>query len=105
MHGFLLVFTLGSGPQRAGGDPWFGVDKVQHFFTSAFVQSMTYGSLRATGLPHGVALAGATATTAAVGIGKEIHDLHGGGTASARDLAWDAAGAAAATVLLARTAR
>jgi uncharacterized protein YfiM (DUF2279 family) len=78
---------------------------VQHFFTSAFVQSMSYGSLRAAGASHAVALAGATATTAAAGIGKEVHDLRVKGDFSVRDLAWDAAGAGAATVLLARVAR
>jgi uncharacterized protein YfiM (DUF2279 family) len=78
---------------------------VQHFFTSAFVQSMTYGSLRAVGTPHGLALAGATATTVVVGVGKEIQDLHTKGEFSTRDLAWDAAGAAAATVLLVKVKR
>ena len=105
MRGLLLVFTLGSAPRPAEGDSWLGADKVQHFFTSAFVQSLAYGSLRAAGVHHGAALAGATATTAAAGIGKELHDLRGRGDPSVKDLAWDAAGAGAATILLVRTAR
>jgi uncharacterized protein YfiM (DUF2279 family) len=105
MRGIMLVFTLGGPPQHRAADAWFGPDKLQHFFTSAFVQSMTYGSLRATGVPHGAALAGATATTAAVGVGKEVHDLRVKSEFSVRDLAWDAAGAGAATVLLVRVKR
>ena len=101
MRGLLLVFTFGS----ASGDRWFAEDKVKHFFTSAFVQSFGYGSLRAAGASHPAALAGASAATGAAGIGKEVYDAQGHGTASLRDLVWDAAGAGAATVLLVRTRR
>jgi uncharacterized protein YfiM (DUF2279 family) len=105
MRGLLLVFSLGGTPHARPGESWFGPDKVQHFFTSAFVQSMTYGSLRATGVSHGLALAGATATTAAVGVGKEMQDFRVKGAFSVRDLTWDAAGAGAATVLLVKVER
>ncbi|MEO7457044.1 MAG: DUF2279 domain-containing protein [Gemmatimonadaceae bacterium] len=101
MRGLWLVFTLFPAAPRT--DRWFGSDKLQHFFTSAFVQSVSYGALRATGVSHGAALAGASATTAVVGVGKEIHDRDVQGDFSARDLAWDAAGAGAATLLLVRT--
>jgi hypothetical protein len=38
MRGLILVFTLGThSPQKHSADPWFGPDKLQHFFTSAFV--------------------------------------------------------------------
>ena len=104
MRGLLLVFSLQGSP-AGPADRWFGADKVQHLFMSAFVQSASYGSLRGAGLSHGAALAGATATTAAVGIGKELRDRRVTGVFSVRDLAWDAAGAGAMSVLLARTAR
>ena len=104
MRPLLLVFTLAGGP-AAGGDGWFSVDKVQHFFASAFVQSMTYGTLRAAGVTHGVALAGASATTAAVGGGKEIYDAKYGGDPSVKDLVWDGLGAGAATGILVRVQR
>ena len=103
MRRLWLVFTLG--PAALPADRWIGGDKAQHFFTSAFVQSMTYSTLRSTGISHGVALGGATATTAAVGIGKEFRDLRVKGEFSYRDLVWDAAGAGAATTLLVRTRR
>jgi uncharacterized protein YfiM (DUF2279 family) len=105
MRGLLLVFSLHGAPRAQPGDAWFAPDKVQHFFTAAFVQSMTYGTLRAAGVSHGPALAGATATTAAAGVGKEVWDARGHGTASAKDLVWDAAGAGSATLLLVRVAR
>lgn len=104
MRGLVLVFSLG-GPPAAPGDAWLSQDKAKHFFTSAFVQSMGYGSLRAAGVSHGTALGLATTVTVAAGGGKELWDLRGGGTPSVRDLVWDAAGAGAATVLLVRTGR
>ena len=103
MRGIWLVFTLG--PGAPSGDRWLAGDKWQHFFTSAFVQSMSYGSLRASGVGHGGALAGATVASAVAGVGKEVHDLRVKGEFSVRDLTWDAAGAGAATVLLVRTNR
>ncbi|MDB4915297.1 MAG: Protein of unknown function periplasmic lipoprotein [Gemmatimonadetes bacterium] len=101
MRGLWLVFTLG-GPSN---DSWTGSDKIQHFFASAFVQSLSYGALRTTGVSHSAALTGASLTTAAVGVGKEIHDRNIRGDFSFRDLAWDAAGAGSVTILLVRTAR
>lgn len=105
MRGLVLVFSLHASPQARPGDGWFGQDKLQHLFMSAFVQSVSYGSLRGTGLSHGAALAGATATTAAASVGKELRDRRVTGVFSGRDLVWDAAGAGAMTALLARTAR
>ena len=104
MRGLMLVFSLQGSPSRPA-DGWFGQDKVQHLFMSAFVQSASYGSLRGAGLSHGAALSGATAATASIGIGKELRDRRVTGVFSVRDLAWDAAGAGAMTLLLARTAR
>ena len=103
MRRIWLVFSIG--PAVLSPDSWIGPDKIQHFFSSAFVQSMSYGALRTTGLSHGASLAAATAATATVGVGKEVVDLKTKGLFSVRDLTWDAAGAGAATVLLVRTQR
>ena len=105
MRGFMLVFTLGTAAPEHSRDRWFGPDKLQHFFTSAFVQSVTYGGLQRAGAERGVALTGASVTSAIVGVGKELHDRRVKGEFSVRDLTWDAAGAGAATVLLVRTVR
>lgn len=102
----LLVFGLAFGaPAERPRDPWFGRDKVKHFLVSAFAQSVGYAGLQAAGADRTTALAGATLMTATVAIGKEVADRRGGGAFSGRDLAWDAAGAAAATVLLLHTER
>jgi uncharacterized protein YfiM (DUF2279 family) len=97
--------SLNGLPGARADDGWLSADKLKHFLTSAFVQSLAYGSLRGVGANHGVALAGATVTTAAVGVGKELYDARTGGDPSVRDLAWDAAGAGTVSLLLAHTAR
>jgi uncharacterized protein YfiM (DUF2279 family) len=104
MRGLVLVFTLAHTPGHRG-DSWFGPDKLQHFFTSAFVQSFGYGALRRAGAEHGPAITGASVVTAIVGVGKEVRDGRVKGEFSVRDLTWDAAGAGSATVLLARTVK
>jgi uncharacterized protein YfiM (DUF2279 family) len=86
-------------------DPWFAPDKVKHFFTSAALQSLAYGALRAADAEHGPAIAGASIVTAAFGIGKELSDRSKGRPFSVPDLVWDAAGAVAASLLLQRTER
>jgi uncharacterized protein YfiM (DUF2279 family) len=92
-------------PDAPRADPWFGPDKVQHFFTSALIQSLGYGTLRALDVEHRGALAGASAVTAGFGIGKELRDRGQGYGFSVRDLVWDAAGAVTVSLLLARTER
>ena len=101
----MLVFTIATGPRHLPPDRWFGPDKLQHFFMSAFVQSATYGGLRRAGAEHGPALTGASVVTAIAGVGKELHDRQVKGEFSVRDLVWDAAGAGSASILLVRTVR
>ena len=86
-------------------DSFWGADKVQHFFVSAFLQSFTYSALRATKASHQSSLIGATATSALFGLGKEVHDRRGYGLFSARDLVWDAGGIGTATLLIGHTRR
>ena len=108
MRGFLLVFSLhggAGGPAAPGSDAWFGQDKARHFFLSAFTQSIGYGTLRGAGVSHGAAIAGASVATTIAGVGKEVRDRRVTGQFSPRDLVWDAAGAGAMSVMLARSAR
>lgn len=100
MRALALVFTLALHP---GGDRWIAPDKVKHFFMSAFIESVSYGALRAARVEHDQALGAAAGITLAAGVAKEVHDQHVGGDVSAKDLAWDAAGAAAAAMVLDRT--
>ena len=81
-------------------DHWFGSDKLKHFFMSAFTQSVTYSALQAARVRHDRALAGAWGVTAVISVAKEVHDRRTTGLFSVRDLAWDAAGAGAATVII-----
>ena len=41
MFGLLFVLSLHGPRDHPGGDAWFGVDKVKHFFMAAFVQSVS----------------------------------------------------------------
>jgi putative lipoprotein len=87
-------------------DAWFGIDKIKHFFMSAFIESVTYSALQAAHVNHRPALGGALGVTMAVGIGREIHDKRTPGNIfSVRDLTWDAVGATAGAVLLSQTRR
>jgi putative lipoprotein len=100
MHTLMLVALLQAGAR----DPWLGTDKMKHFFLSAFVQSLAYSVTQVTtrGSRSSVLLS-ASAASAAAGIGKEIHDRRVNGEFSVRDLAWDVAGAGAATLMLSHT--
>lgn len=103
-----LVFAVMFAPRVAAAqipaDNWFGADKVKHFFTSALIQSLAYSVTQVTTrAPRSSLLLSASIATAAVGIGKEVHDRRSYGHFSVRDLAWDAAGAGTASMMLART--
>jgi uncharacterized protein YfiM (DUF2279 family) len=100
MRGLALLFTLHfGGDEHPAGDRWFAADKMKHFFMAAFVQSASFGGMRAVGMSKSSSLAGATALTAGVSIGKEVHDRRSGGEFSFKDLTWDAAGMAAGAAL------
>jgi uncharacterized protein YfiM (DUF2279 family) len=105
MRGFLLVFALHFADEHPSGDKWWSADKAKHFFTAAFVQTASFGGLRAVGAGRSWSLVGASVVSSGVSIGKEMYDAKTGGTPSGKDLAWDAAGIIAASSLLHRTER
>lgn len=105
MGAFALIFTLHLGVAQTSGDHWLGADKAKHFFMAAFVQSVSFSGLRLAGLNRNSALIGATIATSAVSVGKELYDARTGGDPSLKDLAWDAGGIVASSVLLHRTSR
>jgi putative lipoprotein len=87
-------------------DSWFGLDKIKHFFMSAFIESVSYSALQAAHVNHRSAMAGAIGVTAAFGVGREIHDSRSPNNIfSVKDLSWDAIGAGAGLVLLSHTIR
>lgn len=81
-------------------DGWFGADKMKHFFMSAFIQSVTYSSVRAAGASHDGAYLSATAATVGFGVGREIYDGRVKRAFSYKDLVWDGAGLAAGMILV-----
>ena len=109
---FLGVFLasnalVAQGVQKSSHpDPWFGIDKVKHFFMSAFITSVSYSALQAARVSHRSAMSGAIGISMAAGLGREIHDMRvPGNIFSVRDLTWDAIGTAAGAVLTAHTIR
>ena len=87
-------------------DSWFAMDKLKHFFMSAFIESVSYSALQAMGVRHRPAMGAAIGVTVGFGIGREIHDRGvPGNIFSVRDLTWDALGTGAGAVLLSHTIR
>ncbi|MEO8909515.1 MAG: VanZ family protein [Gemmatimonadaceae bacterium] len=98
-----LVFAQVAAPHQ---DAWFGMDKLKHFFMSAFIESVTYSALQAAKVKHRPAMGGAIGVSLAFGVGREIHDKRTPGNIfSVRDLTWDAIGVTAGAVLLSHTIR
>lgn len=93
-----LSFQTISAPDR-----WFAPDKVQHFFIGTFVQSASFGVLRAAKVDKRPAMIAASAISMAAAIGKEVRDRGGRGDVSVRDVGWTLADAAAISPILART--
>jgi uncharacterized protein len=92
-------------PRTKTADPVFGVDKVKHFFVAGFVEAVTFAGLESADAGHSAARAAAIGTTAAVSLGREIHDRRTKGLFSVRDLVWDAIGAGAALLILDKAQR
>lgn len=81
------------------GDTWLGRDKLKHFMLSAFVHSVAFSAARAVAdrRPAQVAAGGAVLAAGAL---KEVLDRRGGRRFSVADIAWGAAGGAAAASLM-----
>ena len=87
-------------------DSWFGIDKIKHFFISAFIESVSYSALQAARANHRTALTGAIGVSAAFGVARELHDKRTPGNRfSYKDLTWDALGVGAGAVMLRHTTR
>ena len=100
MKSLLLILSFQS---VSSPDRWFSADKAQHFFIGTFVQSASFGVLRAANVDKTPGLIGASALSAAAALGKELRDRGGRGDASAKDVGWTLTGAAAISPVLART--
>ena len=105
MRGLALLVALHLGGEPRRPDPWFSPDKAKHFFLSAFVESLSFSTLRAARVSRDASLISAASISAGFGIGREIYDHYHPGTPSLKDLTWDLAGIAAASVALHQTTR
>jgi hypothetical protein len=101
----LVTLQLRFGQGATSPDPWFGADKVKHFFLGTLTQSLAYGGIRLAGGGNGLGLGGASVVTVAAGTLKEVQDRTAQKPASARDFLWTAAGGATASIALNRTRR
>ena len=87
-------------------DSWFGIDKIKHFFISAFIESVSYSALQAANVKRRPAMAGAIGVSAAFGVAREMHDRRTPGNHfSYRDLTWDALGIGAGAAMLKHTVK
>ena len=73
-------------------DAWFGRDKALHFGVSAAIGGAGYGLSSLVFDDRALRVLSAAGLALAAGIGKELYDASGHGTASWKDLTWDAAG-------------
>jgi putative lipoprotein len=106
LFGMCLAVNLVYAQTAVIRDSWFGIDKIKHFFLSAFIESVSYSALQAAHANHRSAMAGAIGVTAAFGVGREIHDYRNPNNHfSVKDLTWDAVGAGAGAALLSHTIR
>ena len=104
--GACLAVNVVCAQVAATRDSWFGIDKIKHFFISAFVESVSYSALQAAHVNRRPALAGAIGVSAAIGVARELHDKRTPGNHfSYRDLTWDALGIGAGVLMLERTVK
>lgn len=102
--GLCLAVNLVFAQTAVARDSWFGIDKVKHFFMSAFIESVSYSVLQAAHVKRRPALGTAIGVTAAIGVAREIHDKRMPGKwFSYQDLTWDALGIAAGATMLTHT--
>lgn len=91
----LLCVSLSSAPEPPP-DRWVAEDKWRHLFTSFVVTTLAAGGARAAGLDVEESAWAGASVGAAAGVWKEWRDHRRvPGSASVRDLVWDAAGVGA----------
>jgi len=106
LAGLCLAVNIIYAQTAVARDSWFGIDKIKHFFISAFIESVSYSALQAARVKRRPALTGAIGVSAALGVARELHDRRTPGNRfSYRDLTWDALGAAAAATMLKHTVK
>jgi putative lipoprotein len=73
-------------------DSWWGRDKALHFGVSAAIGGAGYGLSSLVFEDRALRVISSAGLALAAGVGKELYDASGHGTASYKDLTWDLAG-------------
>lgn len=94
----VTIMAADTVPPVQAADRWLAPDKVKHAAFAFTVQAGSYAALRGV-TEHRGALAGASLVTVAISVLKERLDRKRTGF-SVRDLAWDAAGAVVASLIV-----
>jgi uncharacterized protein YfiM (DUF2279 family) len=100
-----LALNLVFAQSAVARESWFGIDKLKHFFLSAFATSVSFSALQAAGANRNTAMAGAIGASAALGISRELYNLRTTKVFSIKDLTWDAIGTGAAAAMLSKTTK
>ena len=98
-----MVVSLGSGcaTPRGHHDAWWGEDKLKHFVVAGGISAAATAIASQNGASDGAAFAVAVPITLGAGSAKEWHDREVKGTYwSWRDMAWNAVGAAAGSIVV-----
>ncbi|MFH1759553.1 MAG: hypothetical protein ABIA63_00495 [bacterium] len=92
----ITFFCLFNSPLFASDDPWFGIDKAQHFAVSVVAAAGSKYMLHThSRLNHTNAAAVGAGFTITLGISKEVYDKKKGSYFSCKDLIYDILGTAA----------
>ena len=90
-----IAATLSTGSRaQATEDGSWGRDKALHFGVSAGLGATGYGLSSLVLKPRWQRAASGAGFSLSLGAAKEIMDMHGTGTASERDMAWNVVGTA-----------
>ncbi|MCB9647913.1 MAG: hypothetical protein H6730_15090 [Deltaproteobacteria bacterium] len=88
-----VIWLLPAVAQAQSADPWWGRDKALHLSVSIAAAGSGYGAAALATESRPVRFGVGLGWALALGVGKELYDLGGHGTASGRDLLWDGVGA------------
>ncbi len=101
--GVNLIFAQAAA--AAPKDSWFGVDKIKHFFISAFATSISFSALQTAGANRRTAMTGAIGASLALGVARELHNRRTTQLFSFKDLTWGVIGTGVAATMLNHTSR
>ncbi|GMV16728.1 MAG: hypothetical protein HS104_28395 [Polyangiaceae bacterium] len=94
---WILLFAAPAAAEET--DPWWGRDKALHFGVSAGLAAGAYATSSFVLDERWQRASAGAGFSITLGAGKELYDAAGYGHPSAKDFAWDVAGAAVGTAI------